>query len=45
MGLLYGTAFARQTLAEDGEQLSAFPVTDRAPLPIERLLRGGSPIG
>ena len=44
VGLLYGTAFARQTIAEDGEQLSYFPVTDRTSLPIERLVRGGSPV-
>jgi glycogen phosphorylase len=44
VGLLYGTAFARQTIAEDGEQLSDFPVTDRATLPIEGLMRDGSPV-
>lgn len=44
VGLLYGTAFARQTIAEDGEQISEFPVTDRASLPVERLVRNGSPV-
>jgi starch phosphorylase len=44
VGLLYGTAFARQTIAGDGQQLTDFPVTDRASLPIERVVRGGSPV-
>jgi starch phosphorylase len=44
VGLLYGTAFARQALGADGEQLTDFPVTHRAALPIEPELRGGSPV-
>jgi starch phosphorylase len=44
VGLLYSTAFARQTIDGDAEQLSEFPVTDRASMPIERLMRGGRPV-
>ena len=41
LGLLYRTAFARQTLDADGAQVSAFPVTDVRDLPVEPLLRDG----
>src|ERR1700682_4771122 len=44
VGLLYGTAFARQAIGRDGEQVSSFPVTDRASLPIQLLERNGSPL-
>ncbi|HXO67139.1 MAG TPA: alpha-glucan family phosphorylase [Candidatus Dormibacteraeota bacterium] len=44
VGLLYGTSFARQAIDKDGEQVSSFPVTDRAFLPIQLLQRHGSPV-
>ncbi|MFY9616394.1 MAG: alpha-glucan family phosphorylase [Candidatus Dormiibacterota bacterium] len=34
VGLLYRTAFARQVLGQDGEQLTDFPATERSRLPI-----------
>ena len=44
VGLLYRTAFARQQVAEDGEQLTDFPATERNTLPLEPVMRGGSPV-
>jgi starch phosphorylase len=44
VGLLYGTSFARQAIGKDGGQVSSFPVTDRATLPIQPIERRGSPL-
>jgi glycogen phosphorylase len=43
VGMLYGTSFVRQAIGKDGEQVSSFPVTDRASLPVQLLERHGSP--
>jgi len=44
VGLLYRTAFARQHVTPEGEQETDFPATMRSTLPLEPVLRGGSPV-